>query len=225
MPNITNQELENDMLRVKKLIKRIPSCQDYHQHGKFHGSTYARRFGSWNNALKQILGEIVSESPLPRPIHKCQECELKTKNPKFCSRKCATSYNNRITKRKYEPNLCPECNKEIQRSSIVCSNCQFTYNTKKYGDSHTLGEFKKIKASKNRYQGIRNHAHRVAKINNMDNTKCHCCEYKNHVDLCHIKDICSFSDETTLTEINDPKNLIFLCPNHHWDLGHGLLNI
>lgn len=107
----------------------------------------------------------------------------------------------------------------------MCADCQFVYNTKKYGKQHTLSDFKKIDASKNRYQSIRGHAHRVAKINKMDNSKCSYCDYKNHVDLCHIKDICDFTDDSTLAEINAPDNLIFLCPNHHWNLDHGFLTL
>ena len=222
---ISDKELKQDMIRVQTLINKIPSYSDYQKHGKYHKSTYARRFGSWNKALKQIVGDIVREKPEPRKYHKCLHCDNQTKNSKFCSSKCSASYNNKLTKRKYEPKFCPECHKQIQRSSEVCADCQFVYNTKKYGDSHSLGEFKKIKASKNRYQSIRNHAHRVAKINELDDTRCYCCEYTNHADLCHIKDICAFKDNSTLTEINSPDNLVFLCPNHHWDLGHGLLKI
>jgi recombinational DNA repair protein RecR len=54
---------------------------------------------------------------------------------------------------------------------------------------------------------------------------CQFCDYKNHFHLCHIKDIFKFDKSTKLKVVNDPKNLIFLCPNHHWDLDHGKLEL
>lgn len=32
-----------------------------------------------------------------------------------------------------------------------------------------------------------------------------------------------FSSESLMIEINDPKNLIVLCPTHHWEFDHGYL--
>ena len=96
-------------------------------------------------------------------------------------------------------------------------------SVEKYGQK-TLGQFRKIPASKNRYQSVRNHAHQIIKYLKIKPTKCKMCDYTNHLDLCHIKDIASFSDDTKLSVINAVENLVFLCPNHHWDLGHGKIN-
>lgn len=48
--------------------------------------------------------------------------------------------------------------------------------------------------------------------------KCSKCGYDKHVEICHIKPIHTFSEDTLLTEINDVSNLIALCPNCHWEL-------
>ena len=76
--------------------------------------------------------------------------------------------------------------------------------------------------ARHKYQGIRNHAHKIAKYYNLKK-ECPYCDYKNHFQLCHIKDIKDFPKDTKLNIVNDPKNLVYLCPNHHWDLDHNLL--
>ncbi|MEO8392532.1 MAG: HNH endonuclease [Chloroflexota bacterium] len=52
---------------------------------------------------------------------------------------------------------------------------------------------------------------------------CANCGYAKHVEICHVKAINSFSEETPVAVINDLTNLVALCPNCHWELDHGLL--
>lgn len=54
--------------------------------------------------------------------------------------------------------------------------------------------------------------------------ECAICGYSNHIEICHVKSIKNFSDSSFVTEINDPKNLLPLCPNHHWEFDNGLLS-
>lgn len=53
---------------------------------------------------------------------------------------------------------------------------------------------------------------------------CSVCSYVNHVEVCHIKSVSSFKDSASISEINDLSNLVYLCPNHHWEFDHGLLD-
>jgi ribosomal protein S27E len=46
-----------------------------------------------------------------------------------------------------------------------------------------------------------------------------------HINISHIKDVRAFSMDVTIGEINSPDNLIGLCPNHHWLLDRGLLDL
>ncbi len=72
----------------------------------------------------------------------------------------------------------------------------------------------------NRYAKIRYHArHDYENIL----TKCENCGYSKHIEICHIKAIKEFSEQTTIKEINDRKNIIGLCPNCHWEFDNGLL--
>lgn len=49
------------------------------------------------------------------------------------------------------------------------------------------------------------------------------CEYSKHIDICHIKDISSFPDETLIKEINNLNNLLALCKNHHWEFDKNIM--
>lgn len=55
--------------------------------------------------------------------------------------------------------------------------------------------------------------------------KCSNCGYDKHVEVCHIKSISSFNNESKISEINDISNLILLCPNCHWELDNGILKL
>ena len=76
--------------------------------------------------------------------------------------------------------------------------------------------------ARHKYQLIRHHARMVTKYHELDR-KCHVCGYKTHTQICHKKQINSFNKNTKLKEVNDINNLVILCPNHHWELDHGVL--
>jgi len=54
--------------------------------------------------------------------------------------------------------------------------------------------------------------------------KCRVCGYEKHVEIAHIKPVKSFPDTAMISEINDIKNLMALCPTHHWEHDHQILN-
>lgn len=55
--------------------------------------------------------------------------------------------------------------------------------------------------------------------------KCAICGYNLHIEIAHIKAVSEFSDDTLVSEINHPDNLIGLCPNHHWEYDNGILKL
>ena len=88
----------------------------------------------------------------------------------------------------------------------------------------TLKEASYIEGSaNNKYSRIRSSARAVFK--DLLKESCQICGYDKHVELCHIKSISSFEENTLVKEINSKDNLIMLCPNCHWELDHGLLNL
>ena len=54
---------------------------------------------------------------------------------------------------------------------------------------------------------------------------CAICGFDIRVDACHIKGIATFPPETLLGVVNDPSNLVYLCPNHHAMLDKGLISL
>ena len=54
---------------------------------------------------------------------------------------------------------------------------------------------------------------------------CYLCGYNKHTQICHIKPICSFPLDALVSEINHIGNLVALCPNHHWELDNGHIEL
>lgn len=53
---------------------------------------------------------------------------------------------------------------------------------------------------------------------------CVLCDYSKHIDICHIREISSFTNESLISEINNFNNLVALCKNHHWEFDHNSLD-
>lgn len=149
----------------------------------------------------------------------CAECGTETTNPKFCSRSCAAAFNNRLNPRKIaSPKYCKHCGKPIHGRRTTCEDCNpniVDFNTR------TLGEIQRTA----KYQvsaRMRDIARRVYAKSNLPRA-CRNCGYDKHVEICHVRSISSFPDDTPVAVVNDLCNLVALCPNCHWEFDHGLL--
>ena len=89
------------------------------------------------------------------------------------------------------PNICAYNSK-----NNLCRECWIIIQLDQYSLNTTINDFNTT-ASRHRYQGVRNHAHRVAK-NLQLGQKCKICNYDTYVELCHIKAISSFDSNTKL---------------------------
>lgn len=220
---ISEKALIEDLKAVYKKIGKIPSRERYDKEGKYNSCTIDRRWG-WSKILIRIFKEKARKTPQKLELKKCLNCEEETLNLKFCSRHCAATYNNKLRER--PPILCERCEKKLdyRYKNVLCSSCKKIYSIEKLGEK-TLGEIRRLPSfTVHRHVRVRNHADRVMRYYNLKVNYCLFCDYKNHVQLCHIKDIGDFPDSAKLKEINDPANLVYLCPNHHWDLDHGFLS-
>jgi len=161
---------------------------------------------------------------------------------KFCNQSHAAKYNNkRHPKRGRLPaaGICERCGCEVQYSyrkngghvkRRYCPECLLRVQVEQaqrlpgvvsatYIGDRTKGDLRKaqVKYSNN----ITAHARKIyAKSGKA--IICAICGYDKHTDICHVKRIASFSDETLIREINAIENLVTLCPNHHWEFDHGL---
>ena len=70
-----------------------------------------------------------------------------------------------------------------------------------------------------------NHKRKKPKLKKEKVNECSNCGYDKHVEIAHIKAVSDFSEEILVTIINDPSNLIALCPNCHWEFDNGLLKL
>jgi hypothetical protein len=71
---------------------------------------------------------------------------------------------------------------------------------------------------------IGRHAKKVFSLSGQEKI-CKNCGFVHGIQVCHIKSIASFSDETLISEINNISNLTPLCPNCHWLFDHGILKL
>jgi 5-methylcytosine-specific restriction endonuclease McrA len=121
--------------------------------------------------------------------------------------------------------MCKKCGIWCGSGRKYCKDCRIkikqdlkeqSLQAKKSDAIYLAGEIS------NRYAKIRYHAREMY---SKDLIKCERCGYDKHVEICHIKAIKQFSEESTIKEINDRSNIIGLCPNCHWEFDHGLLKI
>ena len=152
----------------------------------------------------------------------CIKCNNYTKNNKFCSRSCATSYNNIVSPKRSLEGQCESCSTPIQKRLKFCLTCReengFIYKT--------LSEVKRDGNSNysSTYPYLRTHSRRTY-IEAQKPMKCYICDYDLYVEICHIKDVNSYSLDTLIKDINDISNLIALCRNHHWEFDNGHLSL
>ena len=182
-------------------------------------------------------------------MNACLNCGKPVKN-KYCNTHCQNSYKIVINKAKYylNPCLCKYCNGIIEykyRMNKFCSNsCSaivsnrtrkiekvIKIKNKVLKTSNNLiksqNKGKIFKLSKN-WQSARSAIRRNACLvfkNSKKEYKCFICGYSHHVEIAHIRPVSDFNAESELSEINNINNLIALCPNHHWEFDHGVINL
>lgn len=146
---------------------------------------------------------------------------------RFCNRSCAAKHNNRkFPKRRAFYPLCENCGQETgskpgsSYKRKFCPPCaKAARNPNGYTAQKTKGALFSIRANwQSARSAIQRGAHRVYSGPHI----CKICGYETHVDLCHIRPVADFPDDTLISEINSQDNLVMLCPNHHreFDCGH-----
>lgn len=108
------------------------------------------------------------------------------------------------------------------KKSKMCRLCRNT-NRVTFCENSTIGEKTYYKYNSAKYSYIRRHASRI--MSDVHDKSCKNCKYSKHVEIAHIKSISSFSKDTIIKDVNKIENLIFLCPNCHWEFDHGDLTI
>lgn len=112
--------------------------------------------------------------------------------------------------------------KAFESRNFCCRKCATTFAR--------LGDLSKeeIKSKTTGYQSYRTTIRRNSYLVMEQSTtkkECAICGYDIHVEICHIKSVSSFNSSAKLSEINDINNLIYLCPNHHYEFDNGLVKL
>lgn len=149
---------------------------------------------------------------------KCLNCEQETSNPKFCSRSCSTSINNRLSpKKKSKEYNCKTCAKPVAYRRQYCQACNPNTQDWSVITVEQLQKKRKYQTSSRIRSLARAAYHKYAPY------RCLICDYDKHIEVAHIKSIDSFSKTTVISVINDPSNLMGLCRNCHWEFDNGLI--
>lgn len=134
---------------------------------------------------------------------------------KYCSFKC---YRIMLSDRQVKIFKCLNCQNLIPRSSgeqrKYCENCFLLLFRI---DSRSIEELSSSnKDMQNRFNRIRLNAKYVMDRNCVLKS-CLCCGYSRHVEICHIRAISDFPVDTKILVVNSLYNLMYLCPNCHWE--------
>ncbi len=158
--------------------------------------------------------------------------QVKKSKHNFCSRKCANVRINIIRWKDHTPlrdlHKCSNCGqpRDYRCKTELCLPCFIKFTTDK-NKQLTVGYLKSKHVGRINPRWYSAEIRNYAKTWNPDllNKPCQKCSYTNHTELCHIKAIKDFNDDSTLGEINHPNNLLVLCPNHHWEFDNNLLSL
>lgn len=155
-------------------------------------------------------------------MNQCVQCSKETTNPKFCSRSCSASYNNKLNPKRLPEGRCTRCGRPITSGYTYCKQCFAEAKRQIKYDIAMLGDFQCYTYQRN--AKIRSAARRIYKRSSKSKV-CAVCGYDKHYEVCHIKGINTFDDKTPISVVNSLDNLIALCPNHHWELDKGLIEV
>ena len=133
----------------------------------------------------------------------------------FCNKSCSAIFYNK--NRMLKKQLKKEMNDEKYRNRISKQFTFLNHMTKK----DLFNKYKNYQSARSK---IQKHARYIFEISGKKKC-CSECGYDKHYEVCHIKSVSSFSDESNIvSEINNINNLIAYCPTHHWEFDNGILN-
>jgi hypothetical protein len=218
---LQDSDILDDVRRVRVMLGRVPTGNDYKEHGRFCLNSVRRRFSNqWNKCLLKLFGEVVHTQQKAWVKSECEFCHKpitfpRSSSKRFCSKSCSCKG---IKRRKRKVWICVECGKEAPSRRSRCAACFAGAGIAR----KTIGEYRSKRNDSNRYAEVREHARRVAHVLP---DKCLVCGYDKSVVVCHKIPIPEFSDDTLVSVVNALSNLVKLCRNHHWEYDKGLLNI
>lgn len=178
----------------------------------------------------------------PNHCENCREviqftrCLSDTRRKRFCNSSCAAIFNNKkYPKRKRNPehlydshghfkDICPVCDEFKCRDAKMCMECKKALALEERYQTSVKDFVYNNGNARVKYSQIRKIARQFIELWEIPFV-CIVCGYDKHVHVCHIRPIAEFEKLGRIIDVNNPSNLICLCPNHHWELDHGHLDI
>ena len=156
----------------------------------------------------------------------------------FCNSSCSAKYSNKVSPKRYADDVqCKgNCGKNLGKFWIkkrqYCVDCLVISNNrksivKKNLVDRTFEEYLsnyKYRDYANKYTAIRQNGKKVIERSGIKKC-CKNCGYDKHVEVCHLKGISEFDKTCLISEINSLDNLVYLCPNCHWEYDHKMMSI
>lgn len=153
-------------------------------------------------------------------MNDCLHCGAGTTNAKYCSRSCANRVNGHLfPSRRPIARSCRHCGVALQTRRTTCDSCNPSFVDWRAVPLQEL----KAKASQQYAAQIRSLARAAYRKSNRVKS-CAVCGYGAHYEVCHLKPISEFLPTDFIADVNKLRNLVALCPNHHWEFDHGLLS-
>ena len=221
----------------KQYILECDHCsKTFETHKRRYNEVRYRRKTKNHKAFCSVECRLASRGMTPKQEVKCfkcckqfekRSCEIKKTKNHFCSQSCAGQYNNKnLPKRKAKLRKCRACDVMIGGEEygqrVHCFQC--IKDKKHYkGTPVAIQTIEQVvkRAGSNRYDNIRVHARALYK-KELNSLCCEKCGYDKHVELCHKQAISEFDKNTLVLEVNRRDNIMFLCPNCHWEYDHNL---
>lgn len=160
-------------------------------------------------------------------IIKIRENERVTdvRKKKFCGHSCSASYTNaRRTRIKVIRDYTCSCGKK--KKSKLSKMCTACYKDLKFNRIFNT-PMKKFFINGNarvKYSRVRDLSRQVLEYFGIQK-ECFICKFDLYVEVCHIKPISSFNDNTLIGIVNGLDNLVYLCTNHHKMMDNGFFEI
>lgn len=158
-------------------------------------------------------------------------CNMETVNPKFCSRSCAASFTNKISPKRKLSKKCSQCENIVRNYRSRLCEKHFKENKLASNEEYknrTIGYYRSKECLKKLHKSsIHAHVRGLCRIwlKHLTKKPCKNCGYFLHVELCHIKPLSTFSNDSLLKDVNSEQNVIPLCRNCHWEFDKGLLKL
>ena len=154
-------------------------------------------------------------------MNNCLHCGARTANAKYCSRSCANRVNGSVfPSRQRIVRSCKHCGTALQTRRTTCDSC-----------NPSLVDWRTVQLQQLRAKALQQYAAQIRSLarglyrKSARPKACAVCSYDVHYEVCHIKPISAYQPTDFVADVNDLRNLVALCPNHHWEFDHGLLPV